>query len=195
MKLFNLDDWSKTAVASFAMIHLALLVFGAAAVVIRIPRITTITVADVPVEMAWFGAVGAAAVSLQGLFKHRGTRWSPEYNLWHLGRPYLGAVFGFVSYMMLRVLADVATPNEQPLPPWVDGVEAFPYRVLAFLVGYREETFRELLKRVVDVILGPGGPRYDATRTNRPERSESSKTTRCPTRRLRISRPVSVYCH
>ena len=30
------------------------------------------------------------------------------------------------------------------------------YHVLAFIVGYREETFRDLLKRVTDLILRPG---------------------------------------
>jgi len=30
------------------------------------------------------------------------------------------------------------------------------YYLIAFLVGYREETFRELIKRLVDVILSPG---------------------------------------
>jgi hypothetical protein len=30
------------------------------------------------------------------------------------------------------------------------------YYLVAFLVGYREETFRELMKRLVDIILAPG---------------------------------------
>jgi hypothetical protein len=30
------------------------------------------------------------------------------------------------------------------------------YYIVAFLVGYREETFRELIKRLVDIILVPG---------------------------------------
>lgn len=30
------------------------------------------------------------------------------------------------------------------------------YYLVAFLVGYREETFRELIKRLVDVLLSPG---------------------------------------
>jgi len=30
------------------------------------------------------------------------------------------------------------------------------YYLVAFLVGYREETFRELIKRLVDVVLSPG---------------------------------------
>jgi hypothetical protein len=31
--------------------------------------------------------------------------------------------------------------------------------VIGFIVGYREATFRELVKRVVDVILSPGTTR------------------------------------
>jgi hypothetical protein len=31
------------------------------------------------------------------------------------------------------------------------------YYIVAFVVGFREKTFRELIKRVSDVILGPGG--------------------------------------
>jgi hypothetical protein len=31
------------------------------------------------------------------------------------------------------------------------------YYVLAFVIGYREETFRELIKRVLDIIFRPGG--------------------------------------
>jgi hypothetical protein len=33
-----------------------------------------------------------------------------------------------------------------------------PYYVLAFLVGFREGTFRTLIKRAADVLLGPGDP-------------------------------------
>ena len=33
-----------------------------------------------------------------------------------------------------------------------------PYYVLAFLVGFREGTFRNLIKRAADVLLGPGDP-------------------------------------
>jgi len=31
------------------------------------------------------------------------------------------------------------------------------FYLIAFLVGYREQTFREMIKRLTDVILGPGG--------------------------------------
>ena len=47
--------------------------------------------------------------------------------------------------------------------PWVQlpNLSPPPFRrtLVAFLVGYREETFRELIKRLVDVILSPGATR------------------------------------
>lgn len=36
------------------------------------------------------------------------------------------------------------------------------YYLVAFLVGYREETFRELIKRLVDIILAPGNVKVAA---------------------------------
>ena len=63
--------------------------------------------------------------------------------------------------------APTPTPTPTPAPPG-SGSQNQPanskapipsfllYYLIAFLVGYREETFRELIKRLVDVILSPG---------------------------------------
>ncbi len=49
------------------------------------------------------------------------------------------------------------TPPADPknFPPLKDFII---YYVVAFLVGYREETFRDLIKRATDLILKPGTP-------------------------------------
>jgi len=48
-----------------------------------------------------------------------------------------------------------ATPSpNQPSPTPVPS--NLLYYLIAFLVGYREETFRELIKRLVDIVLAPG---------------------------------------
>lgn len=48
--------------------------------------------------------------------------------------------------------------NTAPGSGSVGGLSAvIVYDVIAFIVGYREETFRSLLTRVTDVILGPSG--------------------------------------
>jgi cytoskeletal protein RodZ len=61
-----------------------------------------------------------------------------------------------------------STPTPTPTPtPSGSGQQTPPastpkiptnllYYLVAFLVGYREETFRELIKRLVDIILAPG---------------------------------------
>lgn len=54
-----------------------------------------------------------------------------------------------------------ATPSPTPTPASGNSTPVAPqnllYFLVAFLVGYREETFRELIKRLVDVVLAPGG--------------------------------------
>jgi hypothetical protein len=49
--------------------------------------------------------------------------------------------------------------SSTPVPPTNSkgpGSSNLLYYLVAFLVGYREETFRELIKRLVDVVLSPG---------------------------------------
>jgi hypothetical protein len=49
-----------------------------------------------------------------------------------------------------------STTQNQPLKPNAPVPSYLLYYLVAFLVGYREETFRELIKRLVDIILAPG---------------------------------------
>ncbi len=107
----------------------------------------------VPVGVPWFGAVGAVLISLTGVFEHEHD-WDPNYWPWHVARPFIGASLGVVSMLIFKagILAVGSTPNSgQSIPT------NLLYYVIAFVVGYREETFRELIKRVTDVILTPGG--------------------------------------
>lgn len=52
--------------------------------------------------------------------------------------------------------APTPTPQGQNQPASPKSPNNLLYYLVAFLVGYREETFRELIKRLVDVILSPG---------------------------------------
>jgi outer membrane biosynthesis protein TonB len=47
-------------------------------------------------------------------------------------------------------------PQNQPTNPKAPVPTNLLYYLVAFLVGFREETFRELIKRLVDIILSPG---------------------------------------
>lgn len=106
----------------------------------------------IPVAVPWFGALGAVLISLTGVFEHEHD-WDPGFWPWHLARPFIGIGLAVVSVLILQagVLAVGSSPNTQPELP-----KNLLYYLVAFLVGYREETFRELIKRLVDVVLSPG---------------------------------------
>jgi len=143
-----------------------------------------------PIAVPWFGAIGAVTISLEGVFNRKDDPWDPRYNYWHIGRPLFGAVLGVVSFFMFVLLANasgaqVAFLNPKaPAPGSADRSTPVVFYVVAFLVGYREETFRELVKRATDLILKPGeksapGPAVAITAVgNRPlAKVELSKTS------------------
>jgi hypothetical protein len=107
----------------------------------------------VPLGVPWFGALGAVLISLTGVFEHE-KDWDENYWPWHLARPLIGIALGVVAVLMFMagVLAVGSTPTTTPNTP-----KDLLYYLIAFLVGYREETFRELIKRLVDIVLAPGG--------------------------------------
>ena len=108
----------------------------------------------VPLAVPWFGALGAVLISLTGVFEHEHD-WDRSYWPWHLSRPLIGVGLGVISVIIVKagVLSVGSTPPVQPGQITANLL----YYLIAFLVGYREETFRELIKRLVDVILTPGG--------------------------------------
>ncbi|MDQ4143797.1 MAG: hypothetical protein M3198_08680 [Actinomycetota bacterium] len=116
-----------------------------------------VLVADVmPIGVPWFGALGAVMISVEGIFKHN-KRWDSSYNYWHIARPLFGAVVAIVAYFLFVLIMNAA---DSP-PAFLEGeadtgpLDYIIYFVVAFLVGYREETFRELVKRATDLILKP----------------------------------------
>lgn len=106
----------------------------------------------VPVGVPWFGALGAVLISLSGIFDHEHD-WDVHYWPWHLARPFIGVGLGVVSVIIIKagILSVGSSPASQPDIP-----RNLLYFLVAFSVGYREETFRELIKRLIDVILTPG---------------------------------------
>jgi hypothetical protein len=111
-----------------------------------------------PIAVPWFGALGAVTISLEGVFQWSESRWNPEYNYWHFGRPLFGAVLGTISFFIfiLIVSSSGTTPKFLEIPTVAIAPKDFiVYYVVAFLAGYREQTFRELIRRVTDMILKP----------------------------------------
>ncbi len=113
-----------------------------------------ISLGPIPIGVVWFGAVGAVLISLTGVVEHADD-WDENLYLWHLSRPLMGAALGVVSVLILQ--AGVLAAGTQPTGG-TSGTKNLLYYLVAFLVGYREQTFRELIKRLVDLIFAPAPP-------------------------------------
>ena len=66
---------------------------------------------------------------------------------------FIGAILGIVSFF-IYVAAIQSTTSSPKLTPNAPG--SVVYYLVAFVVGYREDTFRALIKRFVDLLLAPG---------------------------------------
>jgi hypothetical protein len=65
----------------------------------------------------------------------------------------LGTVAALIAVLFLGTIAKNSDGSVNISP-----VGAATLMVVAFIVGYKQETFRQLLSRATDVILGPGTP-------------------------------------
>jgi hypothetical protein len=92
--------------------------------------------------------------SLHGIYRDV-AMWKPADNLAYLVRPLLGGIVGAVGFLIYLVLAQAS------VLPGVDGEVKIRTSVLAlmisFALGYREELFRTLLQRMVDLLATAGG--------------------------------------
>jgi len=111
------------------------------------------TLGPLPVAVPWFGALGAVLISLVGVTEHR-RDWDQSYRFWHWSRPVLGASFGAISVLIFE--AGILAVGSAPTASTQNVPRNLLYFLAAFVVGYREETFRELIKRLTDVIFSPG---------------------------------------
>ena len=103
------------------------------------------------------GLLGGITISIVGVAMHTHDWNREKYGYWHLARPLLGMLTGTVA--VLIVLFVITGISGSPIPSGEETYSPSGIAVLfvfAFVVGYREETFRTLVKRVLDVILGPG---------------------------------------
>jgi len=141
------------------LLYLILLIVGAVAWVKGsfLHSVLPDPIGPVPISIPWFGALGAVLISLAGISAHNrvGARgasaWDPSYNFWHVARPAVGAAVGTVGYLLFAAVIDATrTPGTPPSPG-----TAPVSNLIAFLLGYREESFRELIKRAVDLLLVP----------------------------------------
>jgi Abnormal spindle-like microcephaly-assoc'd, ASPM-SPD-2-Hydin len=109
-----------------------------------------------PSIVPWAGALGGVSISIVGVAGYSiQTEWRPDrFGYWHLTRPLLGAVFGTTAVLIVALLLQNVkgtTVSDAGYTPAGQVVLA----VIAFVVGFREETFRTLVMRVVDMIISP----------------------------------------
>jgi hypothetical protein len=113
----------------------------------------------VPVEAPWLGAVGGLLASLGGIAYFSRGRWEPRFNYWHPIKPLTGAVSGAVACLLVVVLVRTAAGST---PKTLDTTAL---DAAAFVFGFAEKSFRELIKGVTDVFLKPGTKRNNPTGT------------------------------
>lgn len=106
----------------------------------------------VPIGVVWFGALGAVLISLTGIVEHA-KDWDESFALWHLSRPLVGGSLAIVAVLIMQ--AGILAVGSSPVGTQADTPKNVLYYLVAFLVGYREETFREMIKRLVDLIFSP----------------------------------------
>jgi hypothetical protein len=135
------------------------------------PHLLPDPLGPLPLAIPWFGSLGAVIIGLTGIFQHQ-KNWNHSYDYWHIARPFTGIAFGVVGVLIFMTI--VAAASSTTLPPAGSG--KLVYYVVAFLIGYREETFRQLIKRVTDLVLSPISPdsassnsATDATGTSPPK--------------------------
>ncbi|HEY1796367.1 MAG TPA: IPT/TIG domain-containing protein [Stellaceae bacterium] len=99
----------------------------------------------VPVQAAWFGALGGIIISLKGVYDHAGgkpaNQWDNSYDLWHLGRPLSGAVAGGITYLLLRAI----NQSDHLTEPVVYAG--------AFILGTQERRFFNFLSEVGRLVV------------------------------------------
>ena len=109
----------------------------------------------VPFVVPWAGALGGVAISLVGIADHARNWDGPGYAFWHLIRPVIGLIFGTVAVLIVILVLDTVKATQTSAGRYTPSGAAV-LAVISFVVGYREATFRTLVTRVVDVIVGPG---------------------------------------
>lgn len=152
--------WGPGAFLALELLYIAILVIllvGRQAHWLWLDHIQNPIGGIIPLGVPWFGALGAVTVSIYGIVTNS-HRWENKWNLWHLTRPVIGAILGTVAYLIFIgvIQATGTTPSAVGSASGNDSIKLITYLVIAFVVGYREQTFRTLIAKVVDTLLSPG---------------------------------------
>jgi len=103
---------------------------------------------QLPVGIVWFAATGAVIASLYGIFVHNKT-WDASYKYWHYCRPIFGAVTGSVGALIYLLLLNLGSKSAVK-------VDSLTFYVVAFVFGFADKSFMQMLQNVTSVIIKPG---------------------------------------
>lgn len=106
-----------------------------------------------PIIVPWAGALGGATKSLMGTVRHAHD-WETRWNLWHVARPILGAITGSVAFVLVVVVLKAAGGEDVELQDTAIAM-AMAFSI-AFLVGYKEQYFLEMVSKVAEVLFATG---------------------------------------
>lgn len=109
---------------------------------------------NVPVEAPWLGAVGGLLASFGGIVRHNHKEWEPRFNYWHPIKPLMGAASGAAACLLVIVVARTAATGSASIH-----IDSTALDGAAFVFGYAESAFRQLIESVTDVFVRPGTAR------------------------------------
>jgi hypothetical protein len=124
----------------------------AAVVYITVPSLRLIPdpIGPIPLGVPFFGGLGGVLIRCFGIFFHN-EEWDRSYLYWYLFGPLIGFALGAVAYLIFVVTIQATGTKANTNGGMV-------YYLVAFLAGYREEVFQQLIQHAIDVILKPGEP-------------------------------------
>lgn len=167
---FALRRWSPELMLTILLLSLVLVIASAIAFSTGwapLKRISSPVGGVLPLAAIWAGALGGLSNAIYGLAKNWSLFYVPnsiqatKWNAWYLVQLPLGAIFGsFAVLIVVFFVGSVAVTKEGTPDLSTGGVATMA--VIAYAVGFRQETFRELITRVFDVILGPGSKQQPA---------------------------------
>ncbi|MGD0197028.1 MAG: hypothetical protein ABSC56_03845 [Solirubrobacteraceae bacterium] len=101
-----------------------------------------------PASIVWFGALGSVLQGLNGVFSHN-RAWDHSYDYWHYSRLWVGAVVGAVGALLYYVSIELGSSDHVT-------TNALTFDVVAFLLGFGDKAFRQLITKLTGLLISPG---------------------------------------
>lgn len=101
-----------------------------------------------PIGVVWFGPTGAVLASLRGTYIHN-ENWNASYNYWYFSRPLFGVIAGPIGALFYWVLLRLGNTGHI-------SVDRTTFYAVAFVLGFADKAFMEMLENITEVIIKPG---------------------------------------